>query len=92
MYPLEVYYPDDPTRLCRPKAGQSLVFETKRIPQKIGTDLQLKGIGDETVKYSKWRRKTELHTLARRSYQSDKPEEDDNWWKLSGARADISKI
>ena len=25
MYPLEVYYPDDPTRLCRPKAGQSLV-------------------------------------------------------------------
>ena len=26
MYPLEVYYPDDPTRLCRPKAGQSLVY------------------------------------------------------------------
>ena len=52
-------------------------------------DLQLKGIGDETVKYSKWGRKTELHTLAKRSYQSDKPEEDDNWWKLSGARADI---
>ena len=25
VYPLEVYYPDDPTRLCRPKAGQSLV-------------------------------------------------------------------
>ena len=25
MYPLEVYQPDDPTRLCRPKAGQSLV-------------------------------------------------------------------
>ena len=24
VYPLEVYYPDDPTRLCRPKAGQSL--------------------------------------------------------------------
>ena len=23
VYPLEVYYPDDPTRLCRPKAGQS---------------------------------------------------------------------
>ena len=23
---LEVYYPDDPTRLCRPKAGQSLVL------------------------------------------------------------------
>ena len=22
-YLLEVYYPDDPTRLCRPKAGQS---------------------------------------------------------------------
>ena len=52
-------------------------------------DLQLKGIGDETIKYSKWKRKTELHTLARKSYQSDKPEEDDNWWKLSGARADV---
>ena len=26
MYPLEVIYPDDPTRLCRPKAGQSLVY------------------------------------------------------------------
>ena len=25
VYPLKVYYPDDPTRLCRPKAGQSLV-------------------------------------------------------------------
>ena len=25
VYLLEVYYPDDPTRLCRPKAGQSLV-------------------------------------------------------------------
>ena len=25
VYPLEVYYPDDPTRLCRPKAGQSQV-------------------------------------------------------------------
>ena len=27
MYPLEVYYPDDPNRLCRPKAGQSLVIK-----------------------------------------------------------------
>ena len=27
VYPLEVYYPDDPTRLCRPKAGQSLVSQ-----------------------------------------------------------------
>ena len=26
VYPLEVYYPDDPTRLCRLKAGQSLVL------------------------------------------------------------------
>ena len=26
VYPLEVYYPDDPTKLCRPKAGQSLVY------------------------------------------------------------------
>ena len=26
VYPLEMYYPDDPTRLCRPKAGQSLVL------------------------------------------------------------------
>ena len=31
VYPLEMYYPDDPTRLCRPKAGQSLV------EKKIGT-------------------------------------------------------
>ena len=28
VYLLEVYYPDDPTRLCRPKAGQSLVTQT----------------------------------------------------------------
>ena len=27
MYLLEVYSPDDPTRLCRPKAGQSLVLK-----------------------------------------------------------------
>ena len=26
VYPLEMYYPDNPTRLCRPKAGQSLVL------------------------------------------------------------------
>ena len=52
-------------------------------------DLQLKGGGDETVKYSKWKRKTELHILARKSYQSDKPEEDGDWWMLSGARAEI---
>ena len=29
VYPLEVYYPDDPTRLCRPKAGQSLVIQIR---------------------------------------------------------------
>ena len=34
MYPFEVYYPDDPTRLCRPKAGQSLVQQMK-IPHSI---------------------------------------------------------
>ena len=39
-------------------------------------DLQLKGIGDETVKYSRWGRKIELHILAKKSYQSDKPEDD----------------
>ena len=27
VYLLEVYYPDDPTRLCRPKAGQSLYVQ-----------------------------------------------------------------
>ena len=43
-------------------------------------DLQLKGIGDETIKYSKWKRKIELHILAKESYQSDKPEDDGNWW------------
>ena len=52
-------------------------------------DLQLKGIGDETVKYSKWKRKTALHTLAKRSYQSDKPDDYGNWWRLSGARPDV---
>ena len=52
-------------------------------------DLQLKGIGDETIKYSKWKRKIELHILAKESYQSDKPEDDGDWWKLSGARAEI---
>ena len=52
-------------------------------------DLQLKGIGDETVKYGRWKRKIALHNLAKNSYQSDKPEEDGDWWKLSGARPDI---
>ena len=52
-------------------------------------DLQLKGIGDETVKYSRWGRKIELHILAKKSCQSDKPEDDGDWWKLSGARAEI---
>ena len=52
-------------------------------------DLQLKGIGDETVKHGKWKRKIALHTLAKSSYQSDKPDEDGDWWKLSGARPDI---
>ena len=31
VYPLEVYYPDDPTRLCRPKAGQSLFSQNPEI-------------------------------------------------------------
>ena len=44
-------------------------------------DLQLKGIGDETVKYGRWKRKVALHNLAKNSYQSDKPEEDGDWWK-----------
>ena len=52
-------------------------------------DLQLKGIGDETVKHGRWKRKVQLHTLARRSYQSDKPDEDGDWWKISGARPEI---
>ena len=52
-------------------------------------DLQLKGIGDETVKHGRWKRKVQLHTLARRSYQSDKPDEDGDWWKLFGAMPDI---
>ena len=52
-------------------------------------DLQLKGIGDETVKYGKWKRKVALHNLAKNSYQSDKPEEDGDWWKLSGTRPSI---
>ena len=52
-------------------------------------DLQLKGIGDETVKYGKWKRKVTLHNLAKNSYQSDKPEEDGDWWKLSGTRPNI---
>ena len=52
-------------------------------------DLQLKGIGDETVKQGKWKRKNILHKLAKNSYQSDKPEEDGDWWKLSGTRPDV---
>ena len=31
VYLLEVYYPDDPTRLCRPKAGQSLYQKWSKI-------------------------------------------------------------
>ena len=40
VYPLEVYYPDDPTRLCRPKAGQSLVYQKcLKHPDKTSADL-----------------------------------------------------
>lgn len=52
-------------------------------------DLQPKRKGDETVKYSQWNRKLELHVMTRKSYQSDKPEEDGDWWMLSGAQAVI---
>ena len=52
-------------------------------------DLQLKGIGDEAVKQGKWERKVALHNLTRRSYQSDKPDEDGDWWKLSGDKPNI---
>ena len=31
VYPFEVYYPDDPTRLCRLKAGQSLVWSNVQL-------------------------------------------------------------
>ena len=49
-------------------------------------DLQLKPLGDETIRYGKWRRKTELHTLARKTYQADKPDEEGEWWRLCGSR------
>ena len=52
-------------------------------------DLQPKRKGDETVKYGQWNRKSELHIMARKSYQSDRPEEDGDWWMLSGAQAEI---
>ena len=52
-------------------------------------DLQLKNEGDETVKYGQWNRKIALHNLAKRSYQSDRPEEDGEWWMLSGTQARI---
>jgi len=55
-------------------------------------DLQSIGIGDEVVKQGKWERKITLHTLTRKSYQSDKPEEDGNWWKLSGDKPDIPGV
>ena len=49
-------------------------------------DLQLKRVGDETIRYGKWRRKIELHTLAKKTYQSDKPSEEGEWWRLCGSR------
>ena len=52
-------------------------------------DLQPKNKGDETVKYGQWKRKSELHVMAKKSYQSDRPEEDGDWWMLSGARAEV---
>ena len=52
-------------------------------------DLQLIGIGDETLKLGKWKRKLQIHTLVKNSYQSDKPHEDGNWWKLSGDKPTI---
>ena len=52
-------------------------------------DLQLKGVGDESVKQGRWNRKIALHNLAKNSYQSDKPQEDEDWWKLSGTRPNI---
>ena len=45
----------------------------------------MKGDEDETIRYSQWGKKNELHVLAKRSYQADIPIEDGEWWKLSGA-------
>ena len=55
-------------------------------------DLQLKGIADETIRYSQWGRKTEVHTLAKQTYQADKPVDDSDWWKLSGALIGVPGI
>ena len=45
MYPLEVYHPDDPTRLCRPKAGQSLVIQ-------IREEMRLRQYSDSLQRHS----------------------------------------
>ena len=46
-------------------------------------DLQLKGENDDILSYSQWDRKREVHTLVKETYQSDKPRDDGNWWRLA---------
>ena len=46
-------------------------------------DLQLKGENDEVLSYSQWDRKRDVHTLVKETYQSDKPRDDGNWWRLA---------
>ena len=46
-------------------------------------DLQLKGDIDEVLRYSQWDRKREIHTLVKKTYQSDKPIDDGNWWRIA---------
>lgn len=46
-------------------------------------DLQIKGDLDEVLSYSQWDRKRAVHTLVKKTYQSDKPIDDGNWWRIA---------
>ena len=44
-------------------------------------NLRVKGVNDETLGYAGWTRKEQLHTRAKaNSYQTNKPEDDGEWW------------
>ena len=46
-------------------------------------DLQVIGNNVEVLRFSQWDRKSEVHTLIKLTYQSDKPIDDGNWWRIA---------
>ena len=54
-------------------------------------NLRPKGVNDETLGYAGWTRKEQLHTRAKaNSYQTNKPDDDGEWWGFKAPTASNS--